>query len=60
MPIANTQEFTFENPYNGGANILVPGILKWRAKTVFKKLKEDTIKNSQMDSGNIDFEKAEG
>lgn len=51
----DTQKFTFENPYNGGAGILVPSILKWRAKVVLKRLKKSTLESSQ-----VDFEKAEG
>lgn len=56
MSSSKAEQFTFDKPYNGGANIIVPSILKWRSKAVLEKLKKEF---SGKDA-NIDFEKAEG
>lgn len=56
MSSSEAEQYTFDNPYNGGANILVPSILKWRSHAVMKQLKKQYDKSGS----NIDFEKAEG
>ncbi len=56
MSSSEVDQYTFDNPYNGGANIFIPSILKWRANAVMQKLKKQYDKPGS----NIDFEKAEG
>jgi len=56
MPSGEAKQYTFDNPYDGGANILVPRTLKWRSKVVINQLKGKYDKTGS----NINFEKAEG
>jgi aspartyl/asparaginyl beta-hydroxylase (cupin superfamily) len=60
MASAQSQTYTFENPYNGGANIIVPNLLKWRAKSVFNKVKNQLTENEKEKAKKINFDKMEG
>lgn len=57
MAQSDKTQYSFENPFNGGENLLIPRLIKWQAKSTLNKLQRQYSSNAQT---NVDFEKAHG